>query len=81
MRRKPVIYDNQMCACYHCEGFFRARDIKEYCDDGDTILCPKCSIDSVLIVKEVIDEFGVIMDEDLLHRLSVMMFYVAGWSH
>lgn len=34
--------------CFHCANLFRASDVKEYTDSGETALCPKCGVDAVL---------------------------------
>lgn len=36
------------CACFYCGAFFKSTEIKEWTDDGETAICPRCGIDSVL---------------------------------
>jgi hypothetical protein len=49
--------------CYHCTKIFKATDVKEYTDAGQTALCPLCSIDSV-----VFDNAGFELTEDSLKK-------------
>lgn len=37
------------CGCYYCCRTFSASEIKEWTDRGETALCPKCGIDSVVV--------------------------------
>ena len=34
--------------CFYCQQHYSPKLIKEWCDDGETALCPKCGIDAVL---------------------------------
>ena len=36
------------CGCFYCCKIFGPTEIKEWIDRGQTALCPKCGIDSVL---------------------------------
>lgn len=38
----------ELAGCYHCKSVFKASEIDETTDEGDTALCPKCGIDAVL---------------------------------
>ena len=35
-------------ACYHCRSIFKAEEVSEFIDGGETALCPCCGIDAVL---------------------------------
>jgi hypothetical protein len=48
MHNRRVIESAEICGCYHCLSMFRVEEIKEWTDGGDTAICPKCSVDSVL---------------------------------
>jgi hypothetical protein len=37
-----------LCGCFYCMEVFAPSDINDWCDDGDTALCPKCGGDSVI---------------------------------
>ncbi|HAX75894.1 MAG TPA: cytoplasmic protein [Cyanobacteria bacterium UBA11372] len=39
---------SEKAGCYYCLSIFSPEEISDYCDDGTTVLCPKCGIDSVL---------------------------------
>lgn len=45
---KKYIEKSKICGCFYCLFMFNSTDITEWIDDGQTALCPKCSIDSVL---------------------------------
>lgn len=42
-------------ACYDCLSEFTPSDIKHWCDDGHTALCPYCGLDFVLGFNKEID--------------------------
>ena len=37
-----------MVGCFYCKCIYSPSKIKEWIDGGETALCPKCGIDSVL---------------------------------
>jgi hypothetical protein len=37
-----------VCSCYYCCSTFNKTEIKYYMDDGKTVQCPYCEIDSVI---------------------------------
>jgi len=39
---------SKKAGCYYCKSIFNASEVKETTDNGETALCPKCGIDSVL---------------------------------
>ena len=45
-RKKIEISDT--CGCFYCKEIFYAGDITEWTDDGETAICPKCGVDSVI---------------------------------
>lgn len=42
------------CYCFHCKATVNGREIVRYADQGQTAICPKCGIDS--IIPDSIDE-------------------------
>jgi hypothetical protein len=63
-KNKDDINRSQTVGCYHCLAVFESKDIKEYTDEGETVLCPKCGIDSVL--PEI--------DQDILKKINLFFF-------
>ena len=47
-RHRNEIEQSTLCGCFYCLETFSPSVIEDWCDDGDTALCPKCGIDSVL---------------------------------
>ena len=49
------------CYCFYCKRRINAADITEYADDGQTALCPKCGVDSLLpdSIEEAVDAITV----------------------
>lgn len=45
---RGAILDAGRCCCYFCTRSFEAGAIKAWIDDGETALCPHCSIDALL---------------------------------
>lgn len=46
------------CYCFHCKTALDRHEIKEYADDGQTAICPKCGIDAIIpdSIEDSIDE-------------------------
>ncbi len=47
------IETSDRCGCFYCCSVFQPTEIQEWCDEnevglGQTALCPKCGIDSVI---------------------------------
>lgn len=40
------------CGCFYCLSFFESKEIDSWIDEGQTALCPKCGIKSVLPAAE-----------------------------
>lgn len=34
--------------CYHCLEVFDSKEINEYTDGDETVICPKCHVDAIL---------------------------------
>ena len=47
-KNKQTILDSNNCGCFYCLSIFTKDKIKSWIDNGDTAVCPKCNIDSVL---------------------------------
>lgn len=45
---KKDVVASKLCGCFYCVSTFDPSFIKEWIDGGQTALCPKCGIDSVL---------------------------------
>jgi hypothetical protein len=48
MKNKALLEISNNAGCYHCCKIFTKNEIKEYTDEGQTVLCPHCSVDSVV---------------------------------
>ena len=48
MDNRTEIEASSVCGCFYCRRTFPPSAIEEWVDDGQTALCPKCGIDSVL---------------------------------
>lgn len=48
MKNKKFIDESEVCGCYYCLEVFSKNDITDWTDNGQTAICPKCHIDSVL---------------------------------
>ena len=47
-KNKHSLNLNKVVGCYHCLSIFESVEIKNYTDQGETALCPKCSTDAVV---------------------------------
>ncbi len=49
---KEEVMASNLCGCFYCEQTFPPTEIEEWIDEsqakGETAICPKCGIDSVL---------------------------------
>jgi hypothetical protein len=42
---------SDLCGCFYCNAIYPPSEITEWVDDGQTALCAKCGIDSVIGTK------------------------------
>lgn len=52
-KHRDSILKSKKCGCFNCLEIFTANEITDWCDFdateiGQTAICPKCSIDSVI---------------------------------
>lgn len=47
-RHRKELESDKVCGCFYCLKIFNPKEIKEWCDNEDTALCPYCGIDSVI---------------------------------
>lgn len=45
---RSTLMKSDFCGCFYCLEVFPPNEIQDWTDDGDTALCPKCGIDSVI---------------------------------
>ena len=45
---KKVLQNSEYCGCFYCITIYQPHLIREWCDKGETAICPYCGIDSVL---------------------------------
>ena len=45
-RKDLEVADN--CGCFYCKNIYNPKQIKEWCDNQQTAICPYCSIDAVI---------------------------------
>lgn len=54
IRHRAEILASETCGCFFCEAVFAPTEVEEWVDDpgdtgvGQTALCPRCGIDSVI---------------------------------
>jgi hypothetical protein len=47
-RHRALIERSKLVGCFYCRQTFPPSEIKGWIDDGETAVCPKCGIDSIL---------------------------------
>ena len=47
-KHAEMVKKSEECGCFHCGTWFPPAQIKEWIDGGQTAMCPKCGIDSVI---------------------------------
>jgi hypothetical protein len=69
---KAEILASNLCGCFYCEQTFPPTEIKEWIEEniakGETAICPKCGIDSVLSSKLPIT------DRQFLSEMNTLWF-------
>jgi NAD-dependent SIR2 family protein deacetylase len=48
IKHRGELEKSSLCGCFHCLAIFPPSDIVEWIDEGQTALCPKCPVDSVI---------------------------------
>ena len=39
---------SSVAGCFSCKATFAPGDVVDWCDEGQTAICPRCGVDSVL---------------------------------
>lgn len=47
-KNRAEIARSLICYCIHCEEASASGQVKEWVDDGETALCPKCGVDALI---------------------------------
>lgn len=47
-RHREALGASDRCGCFYCLSTYDSSEIVEWVDDGDTAICPRCGIDSVI---------------------------------
>lgn len=47
-RNRSELEKSDLCGCFYCFATFPPSAIVEWADDGQTAICPECSVDSVI---------------------------------
>lgn len=47
-RNKIYLENSNTCGCYFCLNIFDPKEIIEWTDEGETAICPKCHVDSIV---------------------------------
>jgi hypothetical protein len=70
---RAEVLSSGVCGCFYCGSTFPPQDIAEWTDEvggeGQTALCPRCGIDSVLG-----DRAGVDLSPGFLHNMKSFWF-------
>jgi len=48
IRHRLEVTESARCGCFYCCQTFAPTEIREWTDDEQTALCPRCGIDSVI---------------------------------
>ncbi len=67
---KEALEKSKKCGCFYCLNIYDPKLIKEWIDKGQTALCAKCGIDSVLPSK------WVKLNKELLKEMNDYWFSI-----
>jgi hypothetical protein len=45
---KQELLVSASCGCFYCQRVFASSEVEDWCDDGNTALCPYCGIDALI---------------------------------
>ena len=45
---REQVLNSALCGCFYCLTIFKPSEIVEWCDRGQTAICPHCNIDSII---------------------------------
>ena len=48
MKNREQITESVQCGCYFCLEVFDGSEVTEWLDHGQTALCPRCGVDSLI---------------------------------
>ncbi len=48
IKHRVEIEASEVCGCFYCMATFAPSEIVKWTDDGQTALCPRCPVDSVI---------------------------------
>lgn len=69
---REEILTGDLCGCFYCEKTFEPEEIDEWIEEnianGETAVCPKCGIDSILSSK------FPITDKQFLREMNMLWF-------
>ena len=70
IHHKSELLQSKNCGCFYCEKLFKPTEILDWVNDklGDTALCPKCGIDSVLSDQHPVE------DPEFLNQMNKYWF-------
>jgi hypothetical protein len=69
MKNRQLVEQSTNAGCFHCLKIFSKSDIKDYTDDGKTVICPLCGVDSV-----VGDMCGFPLSEEVLKQAHAFWY-------
>lgn len=56
IRHRTRVSEAERCGCFQCLAQFEPAAIQRWTDGGETALCPRCGVDSVLALEAGMDE-------------------------
>lgn len=65
-KARPELEKALVCGCYYCTQIYSPQEIKEWVDNQQTAICPKCGIDAVVAFREEDgsqEDFKKLLDE------------------
>lgn len=45
---RAEVMASELCGCFYCRRIYSPDEIESWIDDGQTAICPRCGIDSVI---------------------------------
>ena len=69
LRNRTEIEASDKCVCICCCEIFKASEVADFIDEGETALCPICGIDAVIG-----DCTGISMDSGTLNKFHKEFF-------
>lgn len=70
LKNRREVESSTLAGCFYCCAMFKPEEVKDYTDNDQTCICPKCGIDAVVCNMGLDDE----LNEEKLRKAQFYWF-------